>query len=108
MELSGVPWLQHGSSASGQSCGSLGCGTNGSILESNVDLSGRIVYCLPTSTTGFSMSNLERAQNLADAGQYDHSIARSLIVIAAALKMMVEDKQPQLKHKDWCDDPTCH
>ena len=64
------------------------------------------------------MSNLERAQNLADAGQYDHSIARSLIVIAAALKMMVEDKQPQLKHKDWsddpmkhkdwCDDPTCH
>ena len=52
------------------------------------------------------MSNLERAQNLADAGQYDHSIARSLIVIAAALKMMVEDK-PKLRHKEWCDDPTC-
>jgi len=53
------------------------------------------------------MSNLDRAQNLADAGQYDHSIARSLIVIAAALKMMVEDKQPQPRHKEWCDDPTC-
>ena len=35
-------------------------------------------------------SNLERAQNLADAGQYEQSIARSLIVIAAALKMQVE------------------
>ena len=36
-------------------------------------------------------NNLERAQNLADAGQHDASIARSLIVIAAALKMQVED-----------------
>ena len=36
-------------------------------------------------------SNLERAQNLADAGQYEQSIARSLIVIAAALKMQVEE-----------------
>ena len=51
-------------------------------------------------------SNLEKAQTFADAGQAEASIARSLIVIAAALKMMVEDK-PQLKHKDWCDDPTC-
>jgi len=65
------------------------------------------------------MSNLEKAQNLADAGQYDHSIARSLIVIAAALKMQVESKEeaflPLLNkeeaerlHKEWCDDPTCH
>ena len=103
-----MSWLQHGSSASGLFYGSLGCGTDGSVLEGNVDCSNCFVYCVPTITTGFSMSNLERAQNLADAGQYDHSIARSLIVIAAALKMMVEDKQPQLKHKDWCDDPTCH
>ena len=36
-------------------------------------------------------SNLERAVNLANAGQYQASIARSLIVIAAALKMQVED-----------------
>jgi len=68
------------------------------------------------------MSNLERAQNLADAGQYEHSIARSLIVIAAALKMQVEtmeeDKysaflpllnkeEAESLHKEWCDDPTC-
>ena len=55
------------------------------------------------------MSNLERAQNLADAGQYQHSMAYSLIVIAAALKILVADKQPQPKlgHRDWCDDPTC-
>ncbi len=59
-------------------------------------------YCLD-----YLMSNLERAQNLADAGQHEHSMARSLIVIAAALKILVEDKQPQLKHKEWCDDPTC-
>ena len=39
-------------------------------------------------------SNLERAQNLADAGQYEQSIARSLIVIAAALKMQVEETDP--------------
>jgi len=51
-------------------------------------------------------NNLERAQNLADAGRFDASIARSLITIAAALKMQVEDK-PQLRHKEWCDDPTC-
>ena len=38
-------------------------------------------------------SNLERAQNLADAGQYEQSIARSLIVIAAALKMQVEGNE---------------
>jgi len=69
------------------------------------------------------MSNLEKAQNLADAGQYEHSIARSLIVIAAALKMQVEtmekDKyaaflpllnkeEAERLHKEWCDDPTCH
>jgi hypothetical protein len=64
------------------------------------------------------MNNLERAQNLADAGQYEHSIARSLIVIAAALKMQVEPKEeaflPLLNeeeatklHNDWCEDPTC-
>jgi len=53
------------------------------------------------------MSNLEKAQNFAEAGKPEQSIARSLIVIAAALKMMVEDKQPQLRHKEWCDDPTC-
>lgn len=110
--------MQHGSSASGLFYGSLGCGTNGSVLESNVDRSGRIVCCLPTSTTGFSMSNLERAQNLADSGQYEASIARSLIVIAAALKMQVEPKEeaflPLLNEEeatrlqdDWCEDPNC-
>jgi hypothetical protein len=61
-------------------------------------------------------SNLERAQNLADTGQYEASIARSLIVIAAALKMMVEDSDSGraasstnkvLTHQDWCNDPTC-
>ena len=62
-------------------------------------------------------SNLERAQNLADTGQHEASIARSLIVIAAALKMMVEDsdsgraassnKTTVLKHQEWCNDPTC-
>ena len=36
-------------------------------------------------------NNLDRAVNLANAGQYEASIARSLIVIAAALKMQVED-----------------
>ena len=56
---------------------------------------------------GYRMSNLEQAQNLADAGQYEASIARSLIVIAAALKILVSDRQPQLGHRDWCDDPTC-
>ncbi len=63
------------------------------------------------------MSNLEKAQALADAGQHEASIARSLIVIAAALKMMVEDsdgsraassnKSTVLKHHEWCNDPTC-
>ena len=37
------------------------------------------------------MNNLDTAQNLADAGQHEHSMARSLIVIAAALKMQVEE-----------------
>ena len=59
----------------------------------------------------FSMSsNLERAQNLADTGQYEASIARSLIVIAAALKMMVEEEpapKGTMKHTDWCEDPNC-
>jgi len=56
-----------------------------------------------------SASNLERAQNLADAGRFDASIARSLIVIAAALSMQVEKKQEPkvMQHKDWCEDPTC-
>ena len=36
------------------------------------------------------MNNLDRAANLADTAQYEASIARSLIVIAAALKMQVE------------------
>ena len=40
-----------------------------------------------------SSSNLQKAQNLADSGQYEASIARSLIVIAAALKMQVEDME---------------
>ena len=55
------------------------------------------------------MSNLERAQNLADTGQHEASIARSLIVIAAALKMMVEEPAPKgvMKHTDWCEDPNC-
>ena len=58
-------------------------------------------------------SNLEKAQTFADAGQAEASIARSLIVIAAALKIMVEDGRREnstntiLKHKDWCQDPTC-
>ena len=69
-------------------------------------------YCCVGSNTyrhclDYGMSNLERAQNLADAGQHEHSMARSLIVIAAALKMIVEEQQPQLRHKEWCDDPTC-
>ncbi len=56
------------------------------------------------------MSNLEKAQTLADAGQYEASIARSLIVIAAALKMMVEDEpapKGAIQHKEWCEDPNC-
>ena len=59
------------------------------------------------------MSNLERAQNLADAGQYQASIARSLIVIAAALTLQAEGGRRDdstnkvLKHQDWCQDPTC-
>lgn len=59
------------------------------------------------------MSNLERAQNLADAGQYEASIARSLIVIAAALTMQAEGGRREtstnkvLKHHKWCNDPTC-
>ena len=56
-----------------------------------------------------SASNLERAQNLADAGRFDASIARSLITIAAALSMQVEKQQEPkvMMHKDWCEDPTC-
>ncbi len=67
------------------------------------------------------MSNLEKAQRFADAGAHEASIARSLIVIAAALKMQVE---PQIEkeqafapllngeeaarlHDDWCEDPNC-
>ena len=56
------------------------------------------------------MSNLEKAQALADAGQHEASIARSLIVIAAALKMMVEDEPTPkgvMQHRDWCQDPNC-
>lgn len=41
-------------------------------------------------------SNLDRAANLADTGQHEASIARSLIVIAAALKMQVEAPDPNL------------
>jgi len=57
-------------------------------------------------------NNLEKAQTFADAGAHEASIARSLIVIAAALKMMVEDKQQPapkaaMQHKDWCEDPNC-
>ena len=65
------------------------------------------------------MSNLDRAQNLADAGQYEASIARSLITIAAALTMQVKPKEeaflPLLNeeeatrlHDDWCLDPNCN
>ena len=71
----------------------------------------RHYFCVGINTyrhcLDYRMSNLEQAQNLADAGQYEASIARSLIVIAAALKILVSDKQPQLGHRDWCDDPTC-
>jgi hypothetical protein len=55
-------------------------------------------------------NNLEKAQALADAGAHEASIARSLIVIAAALKMMVEDEpapKGTMKHTDWCQDPNC-
>ena len=57
-------------------------------------------------------NNLEKAQAFADAGAHEASIARSLIVIAAALKMMVEDNhQPApkgtMRHTDWCEDPNC-
>ena len=66
------------------------------------------VVCSPSrNCLDYLMSNLEQAQNLADAGQYEASMARSLIVIAAVLKILVSDKQPQLGHRDWCDDPTC-
>ncbi len=55
------------------------------------------------------MSNLEKAQALADAGAHEASIARSLIVIAAALKMMVDEPAPKgtIRHTDWCQDPNC-
>ena len=56
------------------------------------------------------MSNLDKAQALADAGAHEASIARSLIVIAAALKMMVEaEPAPKgvMQHTDWCQDPNC-
>ena len=55
------------------------------------------------------MSNLEKAQRFADAGQHQASMARSLIVIAAALKMMVEEPETKgiMKHTDWCEDPNC-
>ena len=55
-------------------------------------------------------NNLEKAQALADAGAYEASIARSLIVIAAALKMMVESEPAPkgvMRHTDWCQDPNC-
>ena len=55
-------------------------------------------------------NNLEKAQRFADAGQHQASIARSLIVIAAALKMMVEEEpapKATMKHTDWCEDPNC-
>ena len=55
-------------------------------------------------------NNLEKAQRFAEAGLDQASIARSLIVIAAALKMMVEDEPAPkgvMQHKDWCEDPNC-
>lgn len=54
-------------------------------------------------------NNLEKAQAFADAGAHEASIARSLIVIAAALKMMVEEPAPKeaMRHTDWCQDPNC-
>ena len=55
-------------------------------------------------------NNLDKAQAFADAGMNQASIARSLIVIAAALKMMVEaEPAPKgtMKHTDWCQDPNC-
>ena len=55
-------------------------------------------------------NNLEKAQAFADAGMHQASIARSLIVIAAALKMMVEEEpapKGTMKHTDWCEDPNC-
>ena len=55
-------------------------------------------------------NNLEKAQAFADAGMHQASIARSLIVIAAALKMMVEEEptpKATMKHTDWCEDPNC-
>ena len=55
-------------------------------------------------------NNLEKAQRFAEAGLDQASIARSLIVIAAALKMMVEDEPAPkgvMQHKDWCQDPNC-
>ena len=64
----------------------------------------------------YLMSNLEKAQRFADAGQHQASMARSLIVIAAALKIMVEDSDSGraasstnkvLKHHEWCNDHTC-
>ena len=55
--------------------------------------------------------DLERAQNLMNVGQYDASIAYSLLVIAKALQVQPEEPKrfaPDFSHRDFCQDPTCH
>ena len=54
--------------------------------------------------------DLERAQNLMNVGQYDASIAYSLLVIAKALQGKPEEPKvfpSDFFHRDVCQDPTC-
>ena len=54
--------------------------------------------------------DLERAQNLMDVGQYEASMAYSLLVIAKALLPKPEEPKrfaPDFFHRDVCQDPTC-
>ena len=54
--------------------------------------------------------DLERAQNLMDVGQYEASMAYSLLVIAKTLMPNTEEPKrfpPDFFHRDVCQDPTC-
>ena len=54
--------------------------------------------------------DLERAQNLMDVGQYDASMAYSLLVIAKALQGKPEEPKrfaSDFFHRDVCEDPKC-
>ena len=55
-------------------------------------------------------TDLERAQNLMDVGQYEASMAYSLLVIAKTLLPKPEEPKrfaPDFFHRDVCQDPTC-